>query len=97
MDRVRNFLIRYLQCDSWAHDLSDLDKLFNAVSVAKLWNYDNYSPLEEVMKQMLPNDSTVKALMSEYLMATIQQQEYQISSSSPILKNQIRTLSSHWQ
>ena len=66
VDRVRNFLIRYFQCDGWAHDLSDLDKLFNAVSVAKLWNYDNYGPLEEVMKQMLPSDSTVKTFLSEY-------------------------------
>ena len=66
VDRVCNFLIRYFQCDSWAHNISDLSELFNAVSVAKLWNFDHYGPLEEVMKQILPNDSTVKALLSEY-------------------------------
>ena len=41
-------------------------KLFDAVSVAKLWNYDHYGPLEEVIKQLLPNDSTTKKLISEY-------------------------------
>ena len=66
VDRVRHFLIRYFRCDSWAQKFSDLDELFDAVSVAKLWNYDHYGPLEEVTEQLLPNDVSVKKLMSEY-------------------------------
>ena len=63
---MRHFLIRYFQCDVWAKKLSDLDELFDAVSVAKLWSYDHYGPLEEVTKQLLPDDSTVKKIMFEY-------------------------------
>ena len=66
VDRVRHFLIRYFQCDVWAQKSSDLDELFDAVSVAKLWNYDHYGPLEEVTKQLLRDDATVKKFMSEY-------------------------------
>ena len=66
VDRVRSFLIRYFRCNRWAQKFSDLDELFNAVSVAKLWNYDHYGPLEEVTKRLLPNDAIVKKLVSEY-------------------------------
>ena len=66
VDRVRHFLIRYFRSDIWVKKASDLGELFDAVSVAKLWNYDHYGPLEEVIKQLLPSDSTVKKLISEY-------------------------------
>ena len=66
VDRVRHFLIRYFRSNAWCQKISDLGELFDAVSVAKLWNYNHYGPLEEVIKQLLPNDSTVKKLISEY-------------------------------
>ena len=66
VDRVRHFLIRYFHSNAWAQKISDLGELFDAVSVAKLWNYDHYGPLEEVIKQLLPNNSMVKKLISEY-------------------------------
>ena len=63
VDRVRHFLIRYFRSNAWAKKTSDLGELFDAVSVAKLWNYDHYGPLEEVVTTLLPNDSK---LISEY-------------------------------
>ena len=66
VDRVRHFLIRYFRSDLWVKKSTDHGELFDAVSVAKLWNYNHYGPLEEVIKQLLPNDSTVKKLISEY-------------------------------
>ena len=66
VDRVRHFLIRYFRSNAWCQKISDLGELFDAVSVAKLWNYDHYGPVEEVIKQLLPNDFTVKKLISEY-------------------------------
>ena len=66
VDRVRHFLIRYFRSSAWAQKISNLGELFDAVSVAKLWNYDHYGPLEEVIKQLLPNDSTVEKLIPEY-------------------------------
>ena len=66
VDRVRHFLIRFFRSDIWVKKSTDLGEIFDAVSVAKLWNYDHYGPLEEVIKQLLPNDSTMKKLMSEY-------------------------------
>ena len=66
VDRVRHFLIRYFRSNAWAQNISDLGELFDAVSVAKLWNYDHYGPLEEVIKQLLSNDSNIRKMMSEY-------------------------------
>ena len=57
VDRVRHFLIRYFRSDLWVKKSSDLGELFDAVSVAKLWNYDHYGPLEEIVTQLLPSDS----------------------------------------
>ena len=63
VDRVRQFLIRYFHSNTWVSKTSNLGELFDAVSVAKLWNYDHYGPLEEIIKQLLPNESK---LISEY-------------------------------
>ena len=66
VDRVHHFLIRYFRSDLWVKKTSDLSELFDAVSVAKLWNYDHYGPLEEIVRQLLSSDSTAKELMSKY-------------------------------
>ena len=63
VDRVRHFLIRYFRSNAWAQKISDLGELFDAVSIAKLWNYDHYGPLEEIVTQLLPSCSH---LISEY-------------------------------
>ena len=66
VDNVRNFLVHYFTRSDWIHDPSNLDELFTALSVAKLWNYDHYDPLEEITKQFLPNDADVKVFVSDY-------------------------------
>ena len=63
---VYSFLVRCFSRDDWIQNPSSFDQLFNALSVAKLWNYNHYSPLEEIMKKFLPNDATIKKLVSEY-------------------------------
>ena len=63
VDRVRHFLIRYFRSDLWVKKSTDLGEIFDAVSVAKLWNYDHYGPLEEIVTQLVPSNSH---LISEY-------------------------------
>ena len=66
IDRVRSFLVHYFSRSDWIHDPSNLDELFTALSVAKLWNYDHYDPLEEITKQFLADDADVKKFVSDY-------------------------------
>ena len=66
VNQVYSFLVRCFSQDNWIQNPSSFDQLFNALSVAKLWNYDHYGPLEEVTKEFLPSDATVKKLISEY-------------------------------
>ena len=66
VDKVRSFLVHYSSRDDWIQNPSNLDELFTALSVAKLWNYDHYDLLEEITKRLLPNDADVKKLMFEY-------------------------------
>ena len=63
VEKVRSFLIHYFSRNDWP---LNLDEIFNALSVAKLWNYDHYDLLEEITKQFLPEDTAVKKLVSEY-------------------------------
>ena len=66
VDKVRSFLVHYSSRDDWIRNPSDLDELFTALSVAKLWNYDHYDLLEEIIEQLLPNNTNVKKLIFEY-------------------------------
>ena len=54
VEKVRSFLIHYFSRNDWP---LNLDEIFNALSVAKLWNYDHYDLLEEITKQFLPEDT----------------------------------------
>jgi hypothetical protein len=66
VDSVRNFLVHYFRRSDWIHDPSNLDDLFTALSVAKLWNYDHYGDLEVVIEHFLADDSKVKKFISDY-------------------------------
>ena len=66
VNEVYSFLVRCFSRDDWIQNPSNFDQLFNALSVAKLWNYDHYGPLEEITKKFLPNDAAIKTLVSEY-------------------------------
>ena len=67
VDKVHSFLVHYFSRDDWIYNYpSNFNELFNALSVAKLWNYDHYDLLEEITKRLLPNDADVKKLIFEY-------------------------------
>ena len=66
VDEVHSFLVHYSSRDDWIQNPSNLDKLFTALSVAKLWSYDHYDLLEEITKRLLPEDTDVKKLIIEY-------------------------------
>ena len=66
VNNVRNFLVHYFRRSDWIHDPSNLDELFTALSVAKLWNYDHYGHLEVIIEQFLSDDSDVRKLVSDY-------------------------------
>jgi hypothetical protein len=66
VDDVHDFLVHYFLRGDWIHDPPNLDALFRGVSSAKLWNYDHYDPLEEIMKQFLVIDADVKKSVSDY-------------------------------
>ena len=66
VEKVRSFLVHYSSRDDWIQNPSNLDELFTSLSVAKLWSYDHYDLLEELIKRLLPDDANVKKLMLEY-------------------------------
>ena len=66
VDNLHDFLVHYFSRGDWIHDPSNLDALFRALSIAKLWNYDHYDPLEEITKQFLADDADVKKFVSDY-------------------------------
>ena len=66
VEKVRSFLVHYSSRDDWIQNPSSPDELFTALSVAKLWSYDHYDLLEEITKQLLPEDTNVKKLIFEY-------------------------------
>ena len=66
IDNLRNFLVHYFARSDWIHNPSNLDEIFTALSVAKLWSYDQYDPLEEIVKKFLPDDDDVKKFVSDY-------------------------------
>ena len=63
---VHDYLVHYFSRGDWIHDPSNLDALFTALSIARLWSYDHYDPLEEITKQFLADDAGVKKFVSDY-------------------------------
>ena len=66
MDEVHTFLIRYFERDDWIQNPSHFSELFNVLSVAKLWSYDHYGPLELIITHFLPDDADIDAHMTDY-------------------------------
>ena len=66
MDKIHSFLVRFFSKDDWIQKPSSIDELFNALSVANLWSYSNYGPLEDIAKHFLPDDGAVKKLIADY-------------------------------
>ena len=66
VENVHQFLVSFFQDDCSIPEVSDLTKLFNFITEAKLWRYDNYSPLQVLSEQLLPNNESVKACVTDY-------------------------------
>ena len=64
VSNVRDFLITFFKYDF--PETSDVKKLFATISLSNLWDYHNYSPLEQLIDQFLPNDQEVGSLMKAY-------------------------------
>ncbi len=61
---VRQFLTDVFQYDF--PETSDLKKLFTTADLNNLWSYCHYSPLEVLIKMLLPSDQEVVSLMKAY-------------------------------
>ena len=62
--KVRHFLITFFKHDF--SETSDLEKLFTTVTLNDLWDYHNYSPLEQLVNKFLPSDQEVGSLLKAY-------------------------------
>ena len=51
---VHQFLVSFFQGDCCIPEVSDLAKMFNIITEAKLWRYDHYVPLNELAEAFLP-------------------------------------------
>lgn len=63
---VHQFLVTFFQDDSHIPEVSNLAKLFNIITEAKLWRYDHYGPLKELAKRFLPDSDPVCTHVDEY-------------------------------
>ena len=64
--RLRQFLLNFFEGNCSIPDVTDLDKIFNTITEAKLWGYGNYGPLEELAESFLPEDDPARAQVTEY-------------------------------
>ena len=63
---VHQFLVSFFQGDCCIPEVSDLAKMFNMITVAKLWHYDHYRPLKELAETFLPDDDPARTHVTEY-------------------------------
>ena len=64
--KVHQFLLNFFEGDCDIPEVSDMTKLFNSITTAKLWHYDHYGPLEELAESFLPDDDSARAQITEY-------------------------------
>ena len=64
VSNVRDFLITFFKHDF--PETSNLKKLFATISLSDLWDFHNYSPLEQLIDQFLPGDQEVGSRMKQY-------------------------------
>ena len=64
VSNVRQFLITFFKCDF--PETSDVKKLFTIVTLNDLWNYQHYSPLEQLIDHFLPADQELESLLKVY-------------------------------
>ena len=66
VDDVHQFLVSFFQSDHPIPAVPDLTKVFICISNAKLWDYNSYGALEQMVEEFLPSDESVKASMTDY-------------------------------
>ena len=64
VSNVRQFFINFFKCEF--PETSDLDKLFAAVTLNSLWDYQHHSPLEQLINHFLARDQELEGLMKAY-------------------------------
>ena len=63
---LRQFLVGFFQRDDFLTDSPDIVKLFDRVTVTRLWDYQHYGPLEKIVRHFLPNCESVRDAVSNY-------------------------------
>ena len=64
--KVRRFLVDFFEGKCSISKGDDLDDIFDAIIEARLWRYDHYGPLEELVVKFLPEDDEARVKMMEY-------------------------------
>ena len=64
ISNVRQFLLTFFKFS--LPETPDLKKLFEAVTLNDLWDYQHYSPLEQLTDHFLSGDQEVESLMKAY-------------------------------
>ena len=66
VENVHHYLVALFERDDCIPNTSKLIDIFKAVSVAKLWRFDNCRPLENLASKFLPVDDSRLKLITEY-------------------------------
>ena len=64
--RVRRFLVEFCDGNCSIPKDDDLDTVFDAITEARLWRYDDYGLLEELAEEFLPEDDPTRVKVTEY-------------------------------
>ena len=63
VEDVRNFIIRTFCCSSDCMPKSNLSDIFNEASAQKIWSYEHYSPVDTLIRNLIPDHCS---LMRQY-------------------------------
>ena len=63
---LRQFLVGFFQRDDFLTDSPDLVKMFDRVTVTRLWDYQHYGPLERIVQHFLPKCDSVRDAVNNY-------------------------------
>ena len=64
--RVRLFLLNFFDQNECFHSVKTFDDIFSAASINRLWDYQNYGPLEKLTEYFLPKKEEVASLLNDY-------------------------------
>ena len=64
MKVVRQYLVTFFKCD--LPETTEMRKLFEAVSLQNLWNYQHHGPLESVANHFVSGNQEIERSIKEY-------------------------------